>query len=109
MQVIERLLFCIRSNVIANWRGFGAWLQASKNEISLIVIPLHDDPLTAVRKTRKGLRDVRDRAAANNLKWRDVAFAGIASEKAIMVIIRHQGIPREALWWKLEGRWPGAE
>ena len=71
------------------------------------MIPLDGDPITAIRKVRKSLRDVRDRAACHRRHWRSVAMAGLVSENCVMLLVQHAGINRAAAWSMLERRWPG--
>jgi hypothetical protein len=89
------------------WRGFRIWLSGI--DISLAVIPLapDDDPMAAIKRVRKGLRDVRDRTARDADCWQSVAFAGMLSEHEAMVLVQHARIDREEVGSILARRWPG--
>jgi hypothetical protein len=86
------------------WRGFRIWLVGT--EISLAIIALNGDPITATRRLRKGLRDVRDRAARHDHRWAAVAMAGLTDEGRALILIQHAGITRDELWTRFERRWP---
>jgi hypothetical protein len=61
----------------------------------------------AVRRLRRGLRDVRDRVARRSRRWRDVRFAGMAGgDRAAMVLISHEDIERCEVLDILRQRWP---
>ena len=92
---------CRRTVVRRWWRGFRLWLDDPAT--SLVVIPLDGDPITAIRKVRKSLRDVRDRAACHRRHWRSVAMAGLVSENCVMLLVQHAGINRAAAWSMLVG------
>jgi hypothetical protein len=57
---------------------------------------LHFDTLQwrdALRRLRRGLRDVRDRMARRRIRWRDVCFAGMAGrDHTAVVVTTHEGI-----------------
>ena len=95
---------CRRTAIRAWWRAFRIWLSGS--ETSLAVIPLPGNSIIAIRKLRKGLRDVRDRTARHDPRWGAVVLAGFASEGLALVLISHASIDRANLWWTLSGRWP---
>lgn len=86
------------------WRGFLVWFDAAA--VSLAVIPLPSGPVRAVRKIRKSLRDARDRAARQDNRFKRVAFAGLASEGNVLVLIHHPGVSRQRVWTPLQRRWP---
>lgn len=98
---------CRRMTMRRWWQGFQAWLGVA--DTSLLLIPLSGAPLGAVRRLRKGLRDVRDRAAARRHHgWAAVAMAGLLDGHGgrALVLVRHIGISRVELWSCLERRWP---
>lgn len=70
-----------------------------------MIIPLIGDPIVAVRKLRKGLRDVRDRAARDDPRWQQVAFGGMLDGDRMLVLVQHAGISRGDVWRMLERRW----
>jgi hypothetical protein len=76
---------------------------------SLAIIPLHSSAglPDAVRRLRRGLRDVRDRMARRSRRWRDVCFAGMAGgDHTALVTIIHERIDRSEVQHVLHSRWP---
>jgi hypothetical protein len=89
------------------WSLFNCWLSGS--ETSLAIIPIDGGGLFhTIKKLRRALRDVRDRAARHDHCWRGVALAGLldADRMAMVTLIRHAGIDRTEVWDTLERRWP---
>ena len=85
--------------------------QWSAATASLAIIPLHSsaDLPDAVRRLRRGLRDVRDRMARHKRSWGDVSFAGMAgSDGVALVLVTHEGIDRHEVEAVLRRRWPNA-
>lgn len=72
-----------------------------------MISPLPGDPINAMRKLRKGLRDVRDRTARKDHRWGAVAMAGLVDGDRALLLVQHHGIDRASLWSVLERRWPG--
>jgi len=95
---------CRRATTRRWWRGFRLWLDDA--DTSLAIVPLHGDPIIAIRKLRKGLRDVRDRATRRDRHWQSVAMAGVLSDDHLLLLAQHAGITRAATWSMLERRWP---
>jgi len=95
---------CRRATTRRWWRGFRLWLDDVTT--SLAIILLNGDPIIAIRKLRRALRDVRDRAARRDLRWRGVALAGVLSNDHLLLLVQHAGIIRAATWSMLEPRWP---
>lgn len=95
---------CRRNLVRTWWQAFGGWLTGP--EISLAIVPLCDDPIRAIRRLRKGLRDVRDRTARQDHRWAAVAIAGLVDGDRALLLVEHHGIERRLLWSVLERRWP---
>jgi hypothetical protein len=61
----------------------------------------------AVRRLRRGLRDVRDRMARYSRSWRDVSFAGMAGgDHAALMMVTHEGVDRPEVEAVLHRRWP---
>lgn len=85
---------------------FRDWITGS--DTSLAVIRISDDPITVTRKLRKSLRDMRDRAARQDhrYRWRSVALAGLMDQGRLLILIQHVGISRDEVWSVLERRWP---
>ena len=87
------------------WRGGLIWLSGPDS--SLAIIPLDStDLIPTIRRLRKSLRDVRDRAARHDSRWVAVTMGGIVSDGDLVLLVQHAGIDREALWDVLERRWP---
>ena len=95
---------CRRATTRRWWRGFRLWLDDATT--SLATIPLNDDPILAIRRMRRGLRDIRDRAARRDRRWQGVAMAGVLGGDHLLLLVQHAGITRAATWSMLERRWP---
>lgn len=95
---------CRRAMMRRWWRGFRLWL--ADGDLSLAMIPARGDPGAGIRKLRKGLRDVRDRAARQDRRWAAVGMAGLASDAVATVLVQHCGIDRAEVWARLTRRWP---
>jgi hypothetical protein len=60
----------------------------------------------AARRLWRGLRDVRDRMARRNRRWRDVSFAGMAGGDGVaLVTVTHEGVDRRKVQDVLRRRW----
>lgn len=89
------------------WRGFWQWLGGPHT--SLAAIPLDGgSAIAAAPKLRRGLRDVRDRAARQHCQWRSVAMAGLVTGDRVLLLVKHGGISRATVWSACERRWPDA-
>ena len=97
---------CRRSLVRRWWEAFDSWITGPGPAASLAIIPLPDSLVSAVKKLRKGLRDVRDRAARQDHRWKAMAMAGLADGDRALMLVQHPGIKRASLWSVLELRWP---
>lgn len=96
---------CRRAIMRRWWRGFRPWLDSTHT--SLAVILLGSDPaIAAVPKLRRGLRDVRDRAARQHRQWQSVAMAGLVPEDRVLLLVKHCRISRAMVWSVCERRWP---
>ena len=96
---------CRRAIMRRWWRGIRQWLGGP--HASLAAIPLNGDPaIAAVLKLRRGLRDLRDRAARRHWPWRSVAMAGLVTEGRVLLLVKHGGISRAVVWSACERRWP---
>ena len=71
-----------------------------------MVIPLHGGPIGSTKKLRKSLRDVRDRAAQQDHRWRAVAMAGLEDGHQALILVQHPDLRRVSLWSMLKRRWP---
>lgn len=94
---------CRRAMMRRWWRGFRLWL--ADGDLSLAIIPSRGDPDAGTRKLRKGLRDVRDRAAQQDRRWAAVRMAGLVSD-IVAVLVQHCGIGRAEVGARLMRRWP---
>ena len=94
---------CRRTVCCRWWKSFERWLAGP--EVSLASIPLIGDSIVAVRKLRKGLRDVRDRAARDDPRWQQVVFGGMLDGDRMLMLVQHAGISRGDVWRMLERRW----
>jgi hypothetical protein len=101
-------VWCRRPMIRGWWNGICRW-SAEAATSSLAIIPVHSPEglHNAVRRLRRGLRDVRDRVARHRQSWRDVGFAGMAGGGGIaLVMITHEGIDRCEVVDVLRRRWP---
>jgi hypothetical protein len=69
------------------WAGQRRLITDDTSSVCLAVLPLHHKPgamRAAVRRLRRGLRDMRDR------RWRSVCMAGMANgDGEVLVLIWH--------------------
>jgi hypothetical protein len=101
-------VWCRRPMIRSWWNGMRQW-TAEATTWSLAVIPLHWSAglPDAVRRLRRALRDVRDRAVRRKMRWRDVCCAGMAGgDHTALVMITHEGIDRREVQDVLCHRWP---
>lgn len=94
------------------WRGLEHWTLSSACCASLMLIigfPFAE-PVERARRLRRGLRDVRDRAAQDDPRWRGVSLAGVVDPNGrALVLVRHPGLWRDAVAARLARRWPELE
>jgi hypothetical protein len=66
-------VWCRPSLIRGRWNGMCQW-SAEATTWSLAIIPVHSPEglPDAVRRLRRGLRDVRDQMARHRIRWRDV-------------------------------------
>ncbi|MFL5283076.1 MAG: hypothetical protein ACJ8AW_19310 [Rhodopila sp.] len=76
--------------------------------ISVVAIPIRPSHLIAdIRRTRRALRDCRDKTARLRPEWRWVTFGGLASGgHEILLAIQHTGITQTEVCSVLSRRWP---
>jgi hypothetical protein len=102
-------VWCRRPMIRAWWAGMCQWTAVARSSLATMRI---DSPVglpDAVRRLRRGLRDVRDRTARHRNRWRDVCCAGMAGgDHTALVMIIHEGIDRREVQDVLHHRWPGA-
>jgi hypothetical protein len=83
--------------------------SAAATTSSLAIIPIHSSGglPDAVRRLRRGLRDVRDRMARYKRSWRGVSFAGMAgSDGKALVMVTHDGVDQREVEAVLRRRRP---
>jgi hypothetical protein len=91
------------------WHGMRQWTAEATSSLAFIPVNSSVGFPDAVRRLRRGLRDVRDRVARRGNRWRDVCFAGMADgDGTALVMITHEGIDRRELQDVLHRRWPNA-
>jgi hypothetical protein len=92
------------------WLGLCAWIEQGDSPITLAILPLRHQPSglrAAVARLRRSLRDLRDRQAKRQVRWRSVAMAGMAaSGDTAFVHVRHSGLARSEVDAVLRRRWP---
>jgi hypothetical protein len=101
-------VWCRRAMIRSWWNGMCRW-SAEAATSSLAIIPVHSSAglPDAVRRLRRGLRDVRDRTARRMNRWREVCCAGMAGgDGTALVMITHEGVDRSEVVGVLCRRWP---
>ncbi len=101
-------VWCRRPLIRSWWHGMCRW-SAEATTWSLAIIPMNSSAglPDAVRRLRRGLRDVRDRTARCRNRWRDVCFAGMAGgDGTALVMITHEDVDRSDVVDVLRRRWP---
>ena len=74
------------------WCGMSQWAAAATSSLAIVRIDSSTGLSNAVRRLRRGLRDVRDRMARRSRRWRDVGFAGmIGGDGTALVMVTHRG------------------
>jgi hypothetical protein len=87
--------WCRRPMIRGWWYGMCQWSASATTSLAIIPLHLSAGLPNAVRRLRRGLRDVRDRMARRRRLWRDVSLAGIAGgDHMALVMITHEGIDR---------------
>ena len=100
--------WCRRAMIRGWWEGMRYWSEAATTA-SLAIISIRSPAgiPDAVRRLRRGLRDVRDRTARRLRRWRTVSFAGlIGGDHRALVLVSHEGVARRELQDVLCRRWP---
>src|ERR1700693_5429760 len=88
--------WCRRPLIRSWWNGMCQW-SAEATTWSLAIIPPHSSAgmTDAVRRLRRGLRDVRDRMARHRRSWREVCCAGmIGGDGTALVLVTYDGVRR---------------
>ena len=83
------------------------WPSAATMSLAIIPTLSPTGLLDAARWLRRGIRDVRDRAARRWRQWRTVSFAGLmGGDHKALIIVAHQGVDRREVLDLLGRRWP---
>jgi hypothetical protein len=101
-------VWCRRPMIRGWWAGIRYWSESAATS-SLAIIPIRSPAglPDAVRRLRRGLRDIRDRTARHWKRWRSVSFAGLmGGDHKALVLIAHQGVDRREVLDVLSRRWP---
>jgi hypothetical protein len=100
-------VWCRRPLIRSWWNGMCHWTTAATSSLAIMRIDSLPGLQDAVRRLRRGLRDVRDRTARRKGKWRDVCCAGMAGgDHTALVLISHEGVDRREVQNVLSHRWP---
>ena len=88
-------VWCRRPMIRSWWHGMCQWTAEATSSLAIMRCDSSAGLPDAVRRLRRGLRDVRDRMARHRKRWRDVCFAGMAGgDHTALVMISHEGIDR---------------
>ena len=101
-------VWCRRPMIRSWWNGMCRW-SAEATTRALPSSRSHSSAglPDAVRRLRRGLRDVRDRMARRSRRWREVCFAGMAGGDGMaLVMVTHDGVDRHEVEDVLRRRWP---
>jgi hypothetical protein len=89
------------------WAGIRNWSAGAMASLAIVRIDSPAGLRDAVRRLRRGLRDVRDRMARRRRRWREVCFAGMAGgDNRALVLVSHEGVDRREVLDVLRRRWP---
>jgi hypothetical protein len=99
--------WCRRSMIRGWWFGMCQWSAAATSSLAILWIDSSAGLPDAVRRLRRGLRDVRDRRARHSRRWRDVCCAGMAGgDRTALLLVTHEGIEQSEVEDVLRHRWP---
>jgi hypothetical protein len=99
--------WCRRAMIRAWWNGMCRWSAGAASSLAIILVHSPVGLLDAVRRLRRGLRDVRDRMARHQRQWREVCFAGMAGgDHTALVMVTHESVDRHEVEAVLSRRWP---
>ena len=100
-------VWCRRAMIRSWWNGMCQWSAAATTSLAIVPLHLSAGQPDAVRRLRRGLRDVRDRMARRRCRWRDVCFAGMGGGGGTaLVMITHEGIDQRGVLDALRRQWP---
>src|ERR1700733_16014389 len=85
----------LRPMIRSWWNGMCQWTAAATTSLAIIALLLSAGLPDAVRRLRRGLRDVRDRTTRHRNRWRDMCCVGMAGgDHTALGMITHEGIDR---------------
>jgi hypothetical protein len=100
-------VWCRRPMISGWWNGMRQWTAAALVwSLAITRIDSLAGLRNGVRRLRRGLRDVRDRMARRQRRWREVCFSGMVGGDHMAVMITHEGIDRWEVQDVLRHRWP---
>jgi hypothetical protein len=89
------------------WHGMYRWVAGATSSLAIMPIDSSAGLPDAVRRLRRGLRDVRDRMARDSRRWREVCCTGMAGDDGkALVLVTHESIDRGEVVDVLRHRWP---
>lgn len=91
-----------RRSIVSRWQvALCHWLSSASSSLAIFQI----DGVEAIPKLSRSLRNSRDRAARDDVRWARVAFGGIAKNaNEIDILIKHDGLVRQ----EVQQRFPAA-
>ena len=101
--------WCRRAMIRGWWAGITLMVigTTAASSLAIISIPSPAGLPDAVRRLRRGLRDVRDRAARRWKRWRTVCLRRIDGRRSHgSGVISHDGVDRREVLDVLRRRWP---
>lgn len=104
-------VWCRQPLIRGWWAGMRAWCLPDDRTLALVPVLYEPGGLRmAVRRLRRALRDLRDRHARNDLRWRHVGFAGLLTGSGTAMIVVDRGPVRRAeIFDAVRHRWAEAE
>src|ERR1700733_6963244 len=97
----------LRPMIRSWWNGMCQWTAAATTSLAITPLHLSAGLPDAVRRLRRGLRDVRDRMAHRRRRWRDVSLAGmVGGDHTALVLVTHEGVNQREVQDVLHHRWP---
>ncbi len=101
--------WCRRPLIRGWWNGMCQWSATATSSLAIMRTDSSAGLPDAVRRLRRGLRDVRDRMAWRSGRWHEVSFAGMAGgDGRALVLVTHDGVDQREVEDVLRRRWPNA-
>jgi len=101
--------WCSRTRQHAGWFAALDWSRGHRRSLAAISIRRRPGQIgAAIRRLRRGLRDVRDRMARSRRRWRSVGIAGVVAGGAVWLVVLHPDVERGEVNEVLRRRWPDA-